>query len=105
MNIKAKLIEQLKVLENIQLLATESGAFDTALETSKVIMDYIILIDAAEDEEECPGCGCDELFICPDCEEVEMKATLITDIANEAGVSTLIVKMVLDAQSVVLEID
>ena len=96
MNIKAKLIGQLEILESLQILATKDKQFDTSLAISGTILDYIRTIDMVNDEE--PD-------ICPDCEEAELEAMMINDIADEAGVSTLIVKAVLDAQSVVLDLD
>ena len=103
MNIKTKLIEQLEVLENLQILATQNNQFDTALSTSGTILEYIRTIDMANEREEHDEP--DKPFICQAREEAKLQATLIADIADEAGVSTLIVKAVLDAQSVVLDLD
>ena len=100
MNIKAKLVEQLEVLENLQLLATNSGAFDTALETSKAIMDYIVLIDATDpDEDECPDCNFFEnASICKDCEEAETKASLHQAIAYRCDLPIELVNRVMAGQ-------
>ena len=103
MNIKAKLIEQLEALENLQLLATKVNQIELALNISRTAIDLINLIDANELDEDDEDD--DKPFICQAREEAKLQASLISDIADEAGVSTLIVKMVLDAQSVVLDLD
>jgi len=99
MNIKAKLIKQLEVLENLQTLSIESGAFDTALRTSGTILEYIQNIDGFDDD------GEEDLkdeFICPECQEEIMKQSLYGDIAKACNMPIEVVDLVMAGQENVL---
>jgi hypothetical protein len=98
MNIKEKLIEQLAVLENLQLLATNSGDFRVSLDTSGTILNYIRDINAINDEDE-------EHYTCADCEEAMAEEQLNQDIAKVSDLPIQIVKRVLAGQNEVLGID
>jgi len=110
MNIKAKLIEQLGVLENLQLMATNAESFDTALSTSRTILEYIRIIDMAierDGEDECP-CHTlctdkDDDYICPNCEEAILKEMLHQDIANACDLPIELVNRVLAGQDAVYD--
>jgi len=122
MNIKSKLIEQLEVLENLQLLAINSGAFDTALSTSRTILDYIKNIEQIEHsnagaeevkDDECKSCyrasyiGCAKLHgntICPKYEEAMATETLHHDISKVSGLPVELVKRVLGGEAYVMSI-
>jgi len=112
MNIKSKLIEQLGVLENLQILATEAQHFDTALSTSRTILEYIRTIDMAIERDGEGGCPCHTLctdkeddYICPECEEAMLKEMLHQDIANACDLPIEIVNRVLAGQDEVLDLD
>ena len=95
MNIKSKLIEQLGVLENLQLFATNSGAFDTALSTSRTILEYIREIDNCDNE--LPNeCGYND--ICPDCKETLATEKLHRNIAIASNLPIEVVKKILVGQ-------
>ena len=96
MNIKAKLIEQLEVLEELQAGCIISAQLPLALEIAKTMLDYIRAIDMADNNE-------DEPYICPNCEEAELEAMMINDISIASGISSEVVRRVLDAQDEVLE--
>jgi len=104
MSIKEKLINQLGVLENLQLLATSSGDFSVALRTSETILEYIRTIDMANERE-----GQDDPdypdYICPDCEEAMLKEMLHQDIANACDMPIELVNRVLAGQDEVLNLE
>lgn len=103
MNIKAKLIEQLEVLEGIQTKAMENGQYLAAVDVSKVILDYITVIDRTE-----PGdTDVDEEddSVCPEYFKEEMEKETLKRIANASDMPIEIVKRVLAGQAEVMELD
>ena len=92
MNIKAKLIEQLEVLENIQLLATQDNQFETARRIAETIFDCVQSIGELDDEPD----------ICPDCKDAILKEMLHQDIANACDLPIELVNRVLAGQDEVL---
>lgn len=92
MNIKAKLIEQLSILENLQSKAMESEQLNLAFNISNGILQYIKEIDAINDND----------YTCPDCEEALAKETEAQEIADVCSLPIELVKRVLAGQDVVL---
>lgn len=95
MNIKEKIVEQVTFLEKIQERANGSVEYGNAVSASKLIMDYIVLYDEVDDSD----------YICPDCEERELREHLNQEIADACDMPIEIVRRVLAGQREVLGMD
>ena len=93
MNIKAKLIEQLEVLEGIQSTAFRNEQLELAHEISKTILECIGGIKYESNDD----------YICPECEESQLKEILHQDIANACDLPIELVNRVLAGQNAVLD--
>jgi len=105
MNIKLKLMEQLEVLKNLQLLATNDNKLRDSLSASSLILQYIVQINSIEPDEE-DGCkACVDDYICSDCQDEIMKRSLHQDIANACDMPIEVVNRVMAGQDKVLDLD
>ena len=96
MNIKEKLIGQVKFLEKVQNRADGSAEYADAVNASKLIMDYIILYNELDDDDD---------FICEDCLERELHEQMVDDIAKASDLPPELVQRVLDGQAEVFGMD
>jgi len=96
MNIKEKLIEQVKALEKAQDMAFSCGDCSVAASISMKILDYIKYANENEEHKDR-----DEEDICPNCEEAQMKLMLHQDIANACDMPIEVVSRVLAGQEAV----
>ena len=99
MNIQSELHEQLEQLKFIMASANREGDARLAFDISKEIIELILLMDAADCEE-------DELpLMCEECEEALLKQSLHQDIANACNMPIDIVNRVMAGQDEVLDLD
>ena len=94
MNIKAKLIEQIQVLEKAQQVAFAQAEPTVVVNISMAILEFVKYINEDDGDDD---------YICPDCEEEMLKEMLHQDIANRCDLPIELVNRVMAGQDEVFK--